>query len=493
MIKLNSNSTLSVFRLLAKDSLVFGVLNAISKFFSLFLTPLFTSQLTKEEYGTMDIINQLMSISGTIIILGMDSAIARFYYKDESLENRKKIISIGFWVQMLTSILVVIFIVSLKVFILSIYLKQSYKPSQDIYITIMALIIFLSTPLRFAQNLLIWTYERKKYIILVGGFIFLNFFSIVVSLYLIDNKLQAIFVGQIPSATIFSVLSILYIKKYLVFKAEIRLFLNMLKYGSPLLLLALIPALIPALDRYFISSYGGLEQVANYGIGYRIATLVALPISSINTALGPYILSIHKTEKAEIILNLICYIIILVITSLIILIIICAPQIVLILANIRYLPGIIVVAPLSYYFLIDMLKSICASGIDISMKTYWNLVLYPFSFFILFLLLKFLTPSFGIIGAASALFLSALLNFNLTTFVGKKVFHIKYNQFKISFFISISFFITLILGFSYKSDYYYLYGIITLILFPLLGSLFFFSNEQRVYVYNLIKTRIIKQ
>ncbi|WP_276348725.1 oligosaccharide flippase family protein [Daejeonella sp. JGW-45] len=476
-----------------KDSVVFGGLNALSKFFSLFLTPLFTSLLSKADYGIMDLLNPLMSISGTIIILGMDSAVARFYYQTDNVKERKQVVSNGFWAQIISSIFVVGFILCFKTIILTFYLKHNYNASQDLYLQVMAGIILLSTPIRFVQNLLIWTYEKKKYAVLTGGFVILNFLSIVGSMYVFRDKLLAVFIGQLFPGIIFAIMSLVYIRGYLLPKINWILLKDMMKFGLPLVLLALIPALIPALDRSFINKFSGLEEVANYGIGYRIATLIALPISSISTALGPFILGLHKEENAERLFNIISYAIILLVSTLIIFLVTLSPLIIKILASRHYMPGIVVVAPLSFYFLLDMLKGICASGIDLSMKTYWNLMLYPVGLLFLYMALATLTPLYGIIGAAIALFLSALINFNLFTLVGRRLYPFKYNQLKMSFLVLFAFFMSFALSLNFENSYYYAYGAILLVIFPICGFMVFISRDQRESLKIIVKQQILKR
>ncbi len=65
-------------KFLASDSLVYGSIQAVSKFFAIFLTPILTRLLSKEEFGQLDSISNFMPLFIAIGILGMDSAVARF-------------------------------------------------------------------------------------------------------------------------------------------------------------------------------------------------------------------------------------------------------------------------------------------------------------------------------------------------------------------------------------------------------------------------------
>lgn len=425
--KLRNSNTWDKFRFLAKDSLVYGGLSALTKFFSIFLTPVLTGVLAKEEYGNMDILNPILATSATIIVFGMDSAVARFYYNTDDVVQRKLVVSNAFWTQIVVSGLILILLFLFKEEFLNLYLGVSNNNKQADILFIIMILIFFTTPIRFAQNLLRWTFKRKQFLILSIGFILVNFISIILSVKFMQDKLEAVYLGQVIPSVVFALLSLFFLRPHLVFKIETRLLRKMLIYGVPLVIVAFIPALVPAIDRYVINKHLGLEDVANYGIGYRIASFVGIPILSINTALGPFILSLYKEKDAERIFNLILNAVIIVISTLIMIISIMSPLFLNILASKDFSEGLLVVAPLCFYLLVEMQRTISSVGIDLSMKTYWNLILYPLSTIILYIILEILTPGLGIFGAANALMISGIINYILFTIVGTKLYPIKYN------------------------------------------------------------------
>lgn len=491
--KLRSSNTAGRFKLLMKDSFVFGGLNAFTKFFSLFLTPILTRLLTKDQYGSMDILNPIMGIAATVIICGMDSAVARFYYKTEDVAERKQIISNGFWIQIIVSLFVASLLFFFKKPLLEWYLGESYHPVQESYLNMIILIILFSAPIRYAQNLLIWIFKRKQYVLLSVGYISSNFIGMIAAIYLCEDKVLGVFIGQVIPAVVFAGIALFYIKDNLVFKIAGNVLFPMFKYGAPLLIVAFIPALVPSLDRFMINKYLGLSEVATYGIGYRVASLIAIPIMSINTALGPFMLALHKENNAEKLFNLLAYCIIIFISILIIGLVVIAPYIIKVLATTAYLPGLIVVIPLGFYFLTEMLRSIGAVGIDLSMKTYWNLILHPIALLFLFSLLIIMTKHFGIMGAASALFLSSIFNFILFTSVGSRLHPFKYNILKKILFILFGFFTAYLMYFIQNNEYYWYLGVLIFLQFPLISFFFFITSVERKQVYDIISQKILKR
>ena len=78
-----------------KDFMTYGVVSILGKLAVVFLMPIYTSILTKEEYGAMALITSCKGIIDLISNLNIHSGIARDYY-EESI-NRKRLVSTGFF------------------------------------------------------------------------------------------------------------------------------------------------------------------------------------------------------------------------------------------------------------------------------------------------------------------------------------------------------------------------------------------------------------
>ena len=84
-------------KILLKDFAVYGTAGAINKLIAVISTPLILRYLSKDEFGlTSTVIVGSLFFSG-FIILGMDSAIARWFFEKEKkdIEYQKQIASIG--------------------------------------------------------------------------------------------------------------------------------------------------------------------------------------------------------------------------------------------------------------------------------------------------------------------------------------------------------------------------------------------------------------
>ena len=76
-------------KFLLKDSVLYGGANAFAKLFSIFTVPILTRVFSREGFGIIDGIGIFAALFTPIILMGMNSSIARFFYEtdDEDKQN----------------------------------------------------------------------------------------------------------------------------------------------------------------------------------------------------------------------------------------------------------------------------------------------------------------------------------------------------------------------------------------------------------------------
>ena len=88
---------------LLKNSGVFFVATFGSKLATFLMVRLYTETLSAAEYGIIDILFTTVNLIVPIITLCITEAVLRFSIDD--VENRKKILSFGFWVVVIGNII----------------------------------------------------------------------------------------------------------------------------------------------------------------------------------------------------------------------------------------------------------------------------------------------------------------------------------------------------------------------------------------------------
>ena len=98
---------------LVKDTAVYGIAGAVTKFLAIFSVPILTRILNKSEYGTIDIVLTFVFVFNSVIVFGQDSAIGRFFYDKNEFHYRRKVATIGFLIQ---GFILILFFIILFIF-----------------------------------------------------------------------------------------------------------------------------------------------------------------------------------------------------------------------------------------------------------------------------------------------------------------------------------------------------------------------------------------
>src|SRR3990167_8617980 len=107
---------------LSKDSLIYGLGNAVLKILALLTAPIFTRIFLPADYGIISLIASIISFLSLLLIFGMDSALFVSFY--EYKKEQKVVISSGFW-----------FLVGWSLVLISIAIMFAGRTSQLIFET----------------------------------------------------------------------------------------------------------------------------------------------------------------------------------------------------------------------------------------------------------------------------------------------------------------------------------------------------------------------
>ena len=86
------------YSLLFKDSVIYGAGRAMQKFLTALMLPLFTTFLSKSDYGIVGMVVTVTTFLDVFVTLGFDIAFTRFYFDHKDQRNRSKVISHVFYV-----------------------------------------------------------------------------------------------------------------------------------------------------------------------------------------------------------------------------------------------------------------------------------------------------------------------------------------------------------------------------------------------------------
>lgn len=465
-------------RFLLGDTIVYGGAAAVSKSFSLITFPLIARYFSIEEFGIIDFFAVFASFLGTLIIFGQDSSVARFFYEYENTKKRQQLISQSFLLQLVLSVLCVVFLLVFAELIASSLIDVSDAAACLRLVAIQAPFLVI---LNFSQNLLKWTFERRSFLFVSLGITISGMLLLVFSIYWLHvGVIGVLYIGLVNSA-LFALLGLWLVRKWIIIPREFGFLRILVKFAFPFGIIGSIGAFVPAAERWLITELFSFDDLGIYAAGSRLAMLMALIISAFQTAWGPFSLSVYKQENAIDIYNLALKIFVLLVIFFSFLIAGGAFPLIVLLATDRYSEGAVVVLPLALGLSIQSIGWIIEIGISISKRSYLQLYAY-FTYVTVTILAIYLFASiFGIIGIALGILAGHVAKTLVASWLAQLAYPMNWEYKSVIYFIGFAIFLgigTLLVTESLDDMWKFI--IFSVISFGLLvgGAMFLFSSGE---------------
>jgi len=408
---------------LFRDAVLYGAASSISQFVAVFKVPILTRFFSTAEYGITDVFAVFEGLCGCFIILGLDSAVARYFYDTENHEEKKQIVSQALMVQLLLGLCTTI-VLLLSSFTITNHLL--HLPGYSNVFSIVALCLPSMVMVQFSRNLLKWTFLRMQFIIVSVGSTVVVVLLTILFVCFFKTGVKGVFYAELIGMSIFAGIGLLFCRSYLTLPKNLKYLKPMVCYGFPYVIIAVAGALLPAMDRIIITRYLTLEFMGLYAVGFKLTMFLRLPVSAFQTAWSPLSYSIYKEADADLTYNKVFLYYTIMISLIAYVAIVCADQIIIVLASGRYLPGKTVVIPLVFGIIFESLGWIVGIGIDLSKKTQYSALSYLISLGVSILLMLLLVRPFGIQGVAYGVMIGNLIKAACYGIFSNHVYHLRF-------------------------------------------------------------------
>lgn len=409
---------------LGKDVVIYGLANAFAKLFSIMLVPVLVAMLSKEQYGMVDGVSMLISLFLPLIIFGQDSAIARYYYELKEDRERSQMISQALVVQVVLGLITFTVLEGLALTLSKHYIRSEESTRLIRLAGISLLFSFFN---QFAANVLKWTFRRIPFLIITVVY---PVSTILLTIFLMKNVGKCpeyVFISQIISGVIFSVIAFFFIRKQLTFRLNHNWYKRLLTYGWPYFLIMFLPVLLPSLDRYFIAKYVDLGSLGLYALAFRIASLVQLPVFGFQTAWGPFAFSIYKESNADKIYDIVLKLYLLILLLFCLILNIFLVPVIELFADQEYIGASVLIIPILLAIALESCSWISGMGIELSKKTYLSAIAYTVGLLVGVACTWYGVSRFGILGLVWSGVAVKLIFSMLKTFLAYKVYPLKYD------------------------------------------------------------------
>lgn len=412
---------------LLKETLIYGLSGYISKFISIFLLPLYTAVLTPADYGILDLLGTITTVSAFLVISGTDAAFGYYYFRREFASEKKEMVSSVLFIRLIFSAVLFTILYFAAPYLTNLIFHKDYT----ILIRVTALTIVFSSVFLLLQELLRfefrpWLYTTFSTLSVLIQILLAIYFVLILK----QGVYGALMAALIGNFVLFAATIIYIIKRYGLFFSK-KWFKDILKYGFPLIGTSIAVWIFTSTDRYFLNHYTNLSEVGIYAVGMKLGALLGMVSGTFMIAWGPYAADIQYEPNARQIYAKVFEIFSIINIIAVFMISMFSIDILKVFTQPAYYSAKAVVPFLCMSTALWSGYFLAASGIALAKKlvhTIWITI----SSAVLNIILNFIfTPTLGVIGAALSLMITYFYNFVVILAISQKYYPIPYRYSRI--------------------------------------------------------------
>lgn len=297
-------------KLLAKQTLIYGIATVAPRILSVILVPLYIEVLpSKEEYGEISVIFSWIILLNVVLAYGMETAFFRFYHKNK---DRQVVITTSGISIVITSLLFLLLALSFKNNLAELTgIQPKYLEFTIWVLCLDALVIMPFALLRAQGKALKYSFLKLLNVAVNLG---LNlFFLLLLPFWAATDSLgflEEIYVSNFEISYIFISLLIASLITFLILlpyyfklrpKFDVQLWKSMLRYALPVLFAGLAFAINEAFDKILLEQLLPPETaratVGAYAACYKLGLFMTLFATAFRLGVEPYFFS--KAEAAN--------------------------------------------------------------------------------------------------------------------------------------------------------------------------------------------------
>ncbi|HEY59761.1 MAG TPA: oligosaccharide flippase family protein [Anaerolineae bacterium] len=400
---------LSKFKKLTKESVIYGLGGAGSKFINLLLLPLYSRIFSVAEYGVIDVITIITVLASTLLTSGTGAALSYFFFEYPKKEARKRTVSVlGIYTFTINILIVLIINLFAEPISNLIFAETRFAD----YIRIAALAIPFTGIYNLNLNLARLQRKPISYITISIPFLVT---TLLLNIYLVLGKkagVSSVFWSNAIATMIFSFVGIFINFEFYEFKFDFSRFREMFIYWIPMAFVGICTWLMTSSDRIMLTKLSNLEEVGKYAAGIRIASIMGFFAQAFRLANLPFIFETSKDKDAPKVYSLTLSYYLLLSSILVVLLSLFARPALKVLATSNYESAYVIVPALAFAIVADGTSQITSIGALLTKRTGLVGIVTAISALIMIIMLYLFIPIWGGVGAALSALIS-YLSFNL--------------------------------------------------------------------------------
>lgn len=398
-----------------RDFFIYGFASVIGKIAAIFLMPIYTNILTKEEYGAMAMITACKGIIDLVSNLNIHSGIARDYYEPDV--NRRDLVSTGIWSILSISCSVLLLLFLTKSFWLSTVLGLDGK----YMLPFIMMLVSIPAGSSLSYFAIMTRFERKPVMYSIGAILQLiiqigiSVYGVVILRVGIVSVFFGVLVGELVGIIYYSIIN----RNNIGFTFKWVYLKRALAFSIPTLPAILAGWVDSSMGQILIGKFISQEQLGVYSVAIQFVSVFTLISVALNNVWGPYLYENYKREFFIPEVNKLYSFLVILLTAVSINLSLLSKELVVFLSNRTYMEAseylTLLCVPMSLYLLFPIVNS----GISISRDTKYTGIAYVVGSLINMLSLFIWLPKIGVLSVPISLALSRISTYVILYLVSK--------------------------------------------------------------------------
>jgi len=261
----------SLVQRVGKDTVLYGLGTVIARVASVALLPVYTRYLTPANYGLLQLLELAAEVTSILFVAGSRAGMLRFYYRTESGDERKRVVSTAFLLEMALATAGALVLMTLASPVWEYALAGEGTPE---LVRLAALSFLLSTmhnaPLSYLQ-----AKQRAAAFtgVLIGKLVLQVVFNLLFLVHLEMGVRGMMLSSVIANGTVGLGLGLWLISQTRV-RPEWRILRDLRRYGVPYQVTTAGAFILTFGDRFFLQRFQGAAEVGLYALAYQFGFIL---------------------------------------------------------------------------------------------------------------------------------------------------------------------------------------------------------------------------
>ena len=408
-------------RRLGKHSAIYGLGGIVSRVLAVFLLPLYTRYLDREDLGAVGIVVAMSAVLVTVLRLGISSAFFRFYFDSEDPAQRRLVVRTSFWFTMASATAGLVAGVLLAVPLADLL-------GVDDATLVRAGFVAVWAQMNYEQLTALFRVEERStsYVLASLANIAVTIGATILFVVVLEKGAVGVIVGSFTGTLVVYLALLAVHREQLGLEFSRPLLREMNRFGIPLVPAALALIVVNFSDRFFLVHLDGLAEVGLYEIGVRISSAMVLLLTAFRLAWPAFAYSIEDDGEAKRTYAFVLTYLVLLASWLALALGLLAPWLVRLLTQPQFYAGEQVVPLLAFGTTAYAAYIVMAIGVGRSKRTQFNWVITGAAAALNIALNLILIPPYGMMGAAVATGAAYVVMFLGMTWYAQRVFPTPY-------------------------------------------------------------------